>query len=126
MTQEYLLDSNIFIYYLKRDEKIRKLLMKLHREYFYLSTISHAEVLDGAKDPADFAMVQKALNGFVPLDFRSDVASAAMKLKKKNAKKLKFKDLLIAATALVEGLTLVTADKDFKSVKGLRIKLITL
>ena len=31
---------------------------------------------------------------------------------------------LIAATAQVEKLTLVTADKDFKKIKGLKVKLV--
>ena len=125
MIQEYILDSNILIYYLKKDKKIRNTLTKLNREYFFLSTITHVEVLEGAKDKKDFKMIQEMLNRFVPLDFKRETAVAAIQLKMASSKKLKFKDLLIAATALVEGLTMVTADKDFKGIPGLKLKLLS-
>ncbi len=125
MTQEYLLDSNVLIYLSKRDLKIKKTLQSLKREYFFISTISSIEVLMGAKGGKDLEELSQFIHQFAPLDLNSAVGREAVKLSKQQGKKLKFKDLLIAATAQVEGLTLVTADKDFKKIKGLKVKLIS-
>ncbi|MEK9159742.1 MAG: PIN domain-containing protein [Patescibacteria group bacterium] len=124
--QEYLLDSNIIIYYIKREPKIVALLKKLRREYFFISVITRIEVLMGAKTEGELEFLDKILRTFAPLDLNTKIALGAVRLEKKFPKKLKFKDLLIAATAQVEGLTLVTADKDFKKIKGLKVKLVKL
>lgn len=120
--QEYLLDSNILIYFSKKHPKVKKILNALHREYFFISTISSIEVLMGAPDEKEFKLLSELLHSFAPLELSSKISSEAVKLEKKFPKKLKFKDLLIAATAQVEGLTLVTADKDFQKIKGLKVK----
>lgn len=124
--QEYILDSNIIIYYTKRDQKIVNLLKKLRREYFFISVITRIEVLMGAKNQDEIEILDRILHTFAPLDLHSKIALGAVNLEKKFPKKLKFKDLLIAATAQVEGLTLVTADKDFQKLKGLKVKLVKL
>ncbi len=126
MIQEYILDSNILIYLSKGDQKIEKKLSNLRREYFFVSTVSVVGVLIGEKDKAESERLKQMVRQFVPLDLRSEIAEKAVALAHKSKKKLKFKDLLIAATALVEGLTLVTADKDFKSIPNLKLKLLSL
>lgn len=80
----------------------------------------------GAKTEGELEFLDKILRTFAPLDLNTKIALGAVRLEKKFPKKLKFKDLLIAATAQVEGLTLVTADKDFKKIKGLKVKLVKL
>lgn len=124
MTQEYLLDSNVLIYLSKKDQKVKKILQALKREYFFISTVSSIEVLVGARNEKDFKELDRLVHQFAPLDLNSAISKAAVMLQKKSNKLLKFKDLLIAATAQVEGLTLVTADKDFQKIKGLKVKLI--
>ncbi|MFA4814928.1 MAG: type II toxin-antitoxin system VapC family toxin [Candidatus Gracilibacteria bacterium] len=125
MMQEYILDSNILIYLSNNKEpKIKKMLQSLRREYFFISTISSIEVLMGAKNEKDLKELNRFIHQFVPIDLNSAIGREAVKLSKKQTKKLKFKDLLIAATAQVEGLTLVTADKDFKKIKGLKVRLV--
>lgn len=126
MMQEYILDSNILIYLSNKDPKIKKMLQSLKREYFFVSTISTIEVLMGAKNEKDEKELNRFIHQFAPIDLNSAIGREAVKMSKKQEKKLKFKDLLIAATAQVEGLTLVTADKDFKKIKGLKVKLIPL
>ncbi len=124
MTQEYLLDSNVLIYLSKKDPKVKKILLALKREYFFISTISSIEVLVGAKSEKDCKELGRFIHQFAPIDLNSAISKGAVHLHKKMNKKLKFKDFLIAATAQVEGLTLVTADKDFQKIKGLKVKLI--
>lgn len=123
--QEYLLDSNIVIYYAKRDPKVIAFLKKLAKEYFFVSTITQIEVLWGAKTKREWEGLNKLLHTYAPLDLNTKIAQKAAELGRKYSKKLKFKDLLIAATAQVEGLTLVTADKDFKMIKSLKMKLLS-
>ena len=102
------------------------MLQSLKREYFFISTISSIEVLMGAKNEKDLKELNRFIHQFAPTDLNSAIGREAVKMSKRQEKKLKFKDLLIAATAQVEGLTLVTADKDFKKIKGLKVKLVAL
>jgi predicted nucleic acid-binding protein len=120
--EEYILDTNILIYLFEGRESIASTLLSLHREYFFTSVISHFEFLVGARSEAEEKEIRSKLKETAPLDIRLEIVEAAVKLQKQY--KLKFKDLLIAATAQVEGLTLVTADKDFKKIKGLKVNLI--
>lgn len=92
------------------------------QEYFFISTMSTIELLMGAKSKKDEEELNHFVHQFAPLDLDSKVAREAVNLSKMNTKKLKFKDLLIAATAKVESLTLITADKEFKKMKGLKVK----
>lgn len=126
MLQEYILDTNILIYLFEGKTKMIKTLHGLNREYFFTSVISHFEFLVGAKNSQEVQKIKSRLSEMVQLDIRLEIVQKAVSLQKTNKKKLKFKDLLIAATALVEGLTLVTADKDFKSISGLKLKLLLL
>lgn len=122
--EEYILDANILIYAFDRNSEVIQFLKRLKRPYFFISTITYFEFLTGAKSELIEDKIKRRLKQLVPLDFRVDTVFEAHKIQKKYPKKLKFKDLLIAATAQVEGLTLVTADEDFKKIKGLKVKLI--
>lgn len=124
--REYLLDSNILMYFSQGNEQIKKSLENLNREYFFISSLSYVELLMGTKNKKEFQMLDDLLHQFAPLDIGIKIAKELVRLEKKYPKKLKFKDLLIAATAQVEGLTLVTADKDFTKIKELEVKLLKL
>ena len=56
------------------------------------------------------------------IEFDKKTVNMVINLNKTNRGKLKFKDLAIAATALVHKLPLVTADRDFKFIKDLEVK----
>ena len=122
--EEYLLDTNILIYSLGQNRKVNAALAKLKRGYFFVSVISDFEFLVGTKNEKDLKEAEEFLSHTVPLDLRRETVREALKLQRENPGKLQFKDLLIAATAKIEKLTLVTADKDFKSIKGLKVKLV--
>lgn len=124
--EEYILDTNVLIYLLEDREGISKAISGLKREYFFTSVISHFEFIVGARDATEAKKIKTKLKEMAPLDIRLPIIEEAINLQKSHKAKLKFKDLLIAATALVEGLTLVTADKDFKKIKGLKVKLLTI
>jgi len=120
-TEGYLLDTNILIYLLEGDAKVGHALDKLKQDVFYISVISHFEFLVGQSDPKQLKNAQRKLSQFVPFDFRRSTAEHAALLHKKINARAKLKDLFIAATALEENLTLVTADQDFKKIPGLSI-----
>ena len=126
MNNGYLLDTNILIYLSKGDEKILKMLANLKQEWFFISIISHFEFLNGHKDLKHFKELEGILMELAPVEMNCEVSKRAALMDRETGKKLKFKDLLIAATAQVEKLTLVTADKDFKKIKGLKVKLVQL
>lgn len=114
----YLLDSNILIYLLGEEEELIDRI-SLYKDYEWaMSIISHFELLNGArKQNMDFETMAEFLEEFQVLPFDEEISLAAVRLgeKKKTKRNLKFKDLIIAATAQQYGLTLITADRDFKT-----------
>jgi len=126
MGTEYILDTNILIYTLGGNDGVLTTLKSLHRGYFFVSALSYFELLVGAKTLKEENLAIQLLNKCVPLELNKDIMVEAVRMGKEQTPKLKLKDLLIAATAKVEKLTLVTADKDFKKIKNLQIKLIKL
>lgn len=118
----YILDSNIFIYFLKGNQRLIEFLEDLGAERFYTSVISRLEVLMGHdKDDVSLKEVEFYLDDCENIAVDKLVIREAFNLTSKLKKKLKFKDLLIAATAKVHKKVLITADKDFKNVPGLKV-----
>ena len=123
----YILDTDILIYLLSGNKKIEKILNTINDEKFDISIISRFEVLIGEKEEKmDINELEEYLDCFNNIDLGKRITKEAVILNKHNKKKLKFKDLLIAATAKVIGKTLITSDKDFKSMDGVKVRLINL
>jgi predicted nucleic acid-binding protein len=125
MATEYLLDTNILIYILGDDEDMLKKLKTLNKKYFFVSVLTYFELLIGTKTAKEETFGEQLLNKCAPLNLNKEIMMEAVRMEKEQAGKLKLKDLLIAATAKIEKLTLITADKDFKKIKNLKVKLIT-
>ncbi|GHT38344.1 hypothetical protein AGMMS49965_01410 [Bacteroidia bacterium] len=83
-----------------------------------ISVISEIELF-GKKgiSQQDAADIRKLIAGFPMLGFSDEIKEIAITLKQQRA--IKTPDAVIAATAIHFGLTLVTADKGFKSIQGL-------
>ncbi len=115
----YLLDTNIIVYALKGLASVRP--------YFdrkpFISVLTEIETL-GVKDMSDeeFLIRQMALQFCETMPLTSSVKQKAIELKRKI--KIPAPDAIIAATAIEEGLSLVTADKGFKRIKELSLILI--
>lgn len=123
----YLLDTNIIIYFLLNKKLVRNFFEKNKIQNSAISMISRLEVLLGAeKESRPFHELEAYLDKFTNIPLDADICREAALLKLKEKKTLKFKDLVIAATARQNNLTLVTADKDFKTVKGINLQLINL
>lgn len=117
---EYLLDTNILIYLLKKNPLAIKKLRSLKASVYSISVISYFEFLMGVSvNQADKA--ERYLKKFDVISFNEAIAKEAVYFARLTKKKLKFKDLIIAATAKRNGKRLLTADRDFKNLKGVEV-----
>lgn len=122
----YLIDTNIVIYALKLDKKLQSFMSKLDSNDLVLSSVSKLEVIMGLhKHPETFDILKRKVDKLKCFPFDSATVDIAFDLYAKRKGRLKFKDLMIAATAIFHNMTLITADSDFKNVPGLKIKLFT-
>lgn len=111
-----LLDTNIIIYALKGLANVKP--------YFdfepFISVITEMEIL-GVKEITDSELNirETALEFCIIIPFTNSIKNKAILLKRQI--KIPLPDAIIAATAIEEGLTLVTADKGFKRIKELQL-----
>jgi predicted nucleic acid-binding protein len=120
MGQEYLLDSNVIIGYLAG--RIPSSGMDIVSEIFNkrpnISVISQIEVLRFNDTPENEAVLEKFINMSKVYPLSNNVVECTIKLCKQI--KIKLPDAVIAATALLEGLTLVTRNiRDFNKIPDL-------
>lgn len=114
-----LLDTNIIIYALKGLANVKP--------YFdmepFISVITEMEIL-GIKDVSkeEILIRETAINFCSIIPFTNKIKNKAILIKRQL--KIPLPDAIIAATALEEGLTLVTADKGFKRIAELQLILI--
>ncbi len=123
----YLLDTSVAIHLRDGDPAIKKQLLELDESPF-LSAVTRVELEGGIYARPEFADRRragvKALLTMLPvLDFDFEMAEAYGRiLETTGFSKRKIIDRMIAATALVEGLTVVTVNaRDFKDVPGLDV-----
>jgi predicted nucleic acid-binding protein len=119
----FLLDTNILIYHLKGDipereiEKIEGIL----KRSFIISVITKIEFLGWRKHTVDgFLKAQEFLRhaAIIPVD--DELADLTIELRRNS--NIKLADALIAATALLNDLVLVTGNEDdFKAIGELEI-----
>lgn len=116
---DLLLDTNIIIYALKGLAQVRP--------YFdtapFISVLTEIEVL-GVKDlkPSEIKLRNEAIGYCNKIPLSNRIKEKAVEIKQ--GIKMPAPDAIIAATAIEEGLTLVTADKGFKRIKDLALILI--
>ena len=114
-----LLDTNIIIYALKGLTDVRP--------YFdskpYISEVTEIEIL-GVKDilREEILIREIAIEFCSILPLTNKIKRKVIEIKRKM--KIPIPDAIIAATAIEEGFTLVTADKGFKRIKELSLLLI--
>jgi predicted nucleic acid-binding protein len=89
----------------------------------FISVITEMEVL-GVKEITDneINIREMAIEFCSIIPFTNKIKNKAIAIKRKI--KIPLPDAIIAATAIEEGLTLVTADKGFKRLKDLQLILI--
>lgn len=113
----YLIDTNILIYHFGNridDESVRSLFL----EHFNISIITKIEFLGWKKflaDAASYDNAKKFISHATVFDLSEAIADQTIQFRQQF--KIKTPDAIIAATALVNGLTVVTNNtEDFSQV----------
>jgi predicted nucleic acid-binding protein len=121
MGKEYLIDSNTVIDFCngKLPEKGKELLFSIEKPI--ISIITHIEVLGfyGIEENEERQMRDFiSISGILLLDM--DVALRTIEIRQKN--RIKLPDAVIAASAIIHGLALVTRNvNDFKNIPNLEL-----
>lgn len=116
----YLLDTNVIIAVLRGEKKLLLHLAELNVPQFYMSAVTYFEILVGAeKETISVEELETYLELFAVLPLTKEIAARAATLSLNIGKrKVLHKDLLIAASADVHKMTVVTHDREFAKVKG--------
>lgn len=124
---QFLLDSNILIYILEQNRHIASFLERYQDANFFISMVSWIEVLSSSMyHHKTMAEVEDELQNFIrlPLDDRiaKKVALLFENAIRKGGKIKNFQDGVIAATALLHNIPLITNNpKDFRKFKNLKV-----
>jgi len=119
---KYLIDNNAISSYFSEhfSEKGMEFIADIIDQVPNISVITEIEALswitpDKTKEKIIHEFVQDANTLFLT----PDIVSQCVKIRRN--KKIKTPDAIIAATAMVNNLTLITSDSDFNNIKGLLI-----
>lgn len=128
---KYLLDTTWIIVYLRGNPDVVNRLHQLDQEELAVSIISVAELYEGVFRSRSPLRNEQSLKEFLQavtvLDLTEDVCRTYGEQKVKLLRTgtvIGGFDLLIAATALVHDLTLLTKDQDFKRVGDLSLNIV--
>lgn len=119
MGKGFLIDTNVIIDFsvMRLPLKGTEFLLKVIRSGSAISVITEMELLG-------FSNVPREMDEFVETStiFQLDQRVVRQTVAIRKKQKIKLPDAIIAATALVHGLTLITRNtKDFQKVKGLEV-----
>ena len=122
MGQRYLIDSNVIIDYTTNifPSGASEFVEQVFNKDFSISVIVKIEVLGFNDEPAKLEGLEEFLKtaSVIPLD--DEVIQQTILLRRQH--KIKLGDAIIAATAILNGLTLLTRNiSDFKNVNDLQI-----
>jgi predicted nucleic acid-binding protein len=116
---DFLVDTNVFIYAMKGMPAVRDVLSYPAA----ISVISEIELL-GKKGltSQETSHIRYLLTGFKSLALTDGIKEIAIDLKQRHT--VKVPDAIIAATAIYHEITLITADRGFEKIDGLRLFLL--
>ncbi|MCC7465568.1 MAG: type II toxin-antitoxin system VapC family toxin [Saprospiraceae bacterium] len=121
MGTKYLLDSNTVIYLLSNflpETTSQKIQSIIDTDDYFLSVITRMEVLGFNGDSNEMELANEFITDSIVIGLEEAIILRTITLRKQQ--KIKLPDAIIAATALVHHLTLVTRNiEDFKSIPGL-------
>lgn len=110
-------DTNILLYFLKGDPDVIEMISDKN---LVISFITELELLSFPKRSLDSEdTIKQLLNNCTIVDINSEIKELTIELRKKS--KLKLPDSIIAASAFYSDLPLLTADKQFGTIKDLNI-----
>ena len=119
---DYLIDTNILVYMLQGNSKVRYFAQE---EFLAVSCVTEMEMLgkyqifDEEKETIEELLEQCNI-----IDITYKIKQTAIKLRQNY--RIKLPDAIIAATAIQQNLTLVTADKGFSKISELDLILLNM
>jgi len=120
----YLIDSDLLIDISRGKQSAREFVDALP-EAWAISQVSALELIVGARDQRDLAAIDAFLSAYIIVPLRASTSSTAYEPLKRYGKShgLHVFDSLVAATAMDEGLTLVTKNRrHFTVIEGLSLR----
>jgi predicted nucleic acid-binding protein len=120
--QQYLIDTNSIIDYLGKKLPAHGMdfINKVVDDYPNVSVISKIEVLGFNAPDEHYKLLADFMNDATVLDLTSNIVDESIAIRKFH--KTKLPDAIIAATALVYDLTLVTRNtNDFRNIPNLKV-----
>jgi len=122
---DFLIDTDVLIWYLRGNEKAYKLIHSLNG--FCISSISYMELIQGMRNKQELNILKSTLKSWDVkiLYINEEVSSKALFYMQEYflSHSMQLADSLIGATATTYGLTLITAnDKHYKIIKGLEME----
>lgn len=120
-----LVDTDVLIWYMRGNRKAYKLIENLNG--FYISVVTYIELVNGMRNKRELSEFRKAIRSWncKIIHVNEEISLKAMFYIERHylSHSMQFADALVATTALVNGLTIITGnDKHFKIIKELEIK----
>jgi len=118
----YLVDTDVIIDILRGIKGSKEFLLNIFNEGIFLSVISMAEIFSGkeTRDPIKHEKILRFLSHFEVVPLTQEIAILGGAIRRDY--QIGLADALIAATAIHNGLTVVTHNtKHFEKVEGLKI-----
>ena len=125
MIYDYLVDTDVMIWYLRGNENAKELLHSLN---FCISSVTYMELLQGMRNKQELKLFQKMIKswGIKVVFIDEEISAKALFYMEEYflSHSMELADSLIGATCTRHGLTLVTAnDKHYRVLKDLDIKI---
>jgi len=120
---ESMIDANVLVEVLRGNEELAFFLETLDCA---IDTTVYVELIQGAKNKAEVARIEKSLKRFPLLHFSESISLLTIDLIRSYSKShgLMFGDAVIAATCLEHQIALVTFNaKDFRFIDGLELRI---
>jgi predicted nucleic acid-binding protein len=117
--KNWLLDTNIIIYMVKNELDLS--LFTKENDTLYISSVSYMECLGyNFSNAMEEQIITELCNGFKHILIENKIIKQTIEIRKKH--KIKLPDAIIAATAIINKLPLVSHNtKDFIDIDGLKL-----
>ena len=125
MIYDYLVDTGVFIWYLRGNKRAREL---FHSIDFCISSVTYMELIQGMKNKQELQLLQKMIKswGIKVIYIDEEISAKALFYMEEYflSHTMELADSLIGSTCTKHGLTLITAnDKHYKVLRDLEMEI---